>query len=210
MTRLRAYFRPIIGAVVLLFVVALAIPALLWLLVTRLTTYGSVLRSVGGNDVTAFTSGVPVGALYLGFSQQSIDAALVKARNQAIVITLVMMAAGVGGAVALATLLSRPIFRLVEGTRSIAAGNFNVTLDVPSRDEIGALTQAFNQMARSLREKEMIKRAFTRYVAREVVKAEEVVDYTPRDNVAERIAKRFGAAMGEGAVKAMRSVTTIR
>jgi len=48
------------------------------------------------------------------------------------------------------------------------------------------------------------------YVAREVVKAEEVVDYTPRDNVAERIAKRFGAAMGEGAVKAMRSVMTIR
>ena len=42
------------------------------------------------------------------------------------------------------------------------------------------------------------------------MKAEEVVDYTPRDNVAERIAKRFGAAMGEGAVKAMRSVTTIR
>jgi protease-4 len=48
------------------------------------------------------------------------------------------------------------------------------------------------------------------YVAREVVKAEDVVDYTPRDNVAERIAKRFGASMGEGAVKAMRSMTTIR
>jgi protease-4 len=31
------------------------------------------------------------------------------------------------------------------------------------------------------------------YVAREVVKAEEVIDYTPRDNVAERLAKRFGA-----------------
>ena len=48
------------------------------------------------------------------------------------------------------------------------------------------------------------------YVAREVVKAEDVVDYTPRDNVAERIAKRFGAAMGEGAVKAMRSTMSIR
>ncbi len=48
------------------------------------------------------------------------------------------------------------------------------------------------------------------YVAREVVKAEDVVDYTPRDNVAERIAKRFGAAMGEGAVKAMRATMSIR
>lgn len=43
--------------------VALAIPAALWLLVTRLTTYGSLLRSVGGNDVTAFTNGVPVGTV---------------------------------------------------------------------------------------------------------------------------------------------------
>jgi adenylate cyclase len=113
--------------------------------------------------------GVPVGALYLGFSQQSIDAALARARNQALYITLVMIAAGVGGAVALASVLSRPIFRLVEGTRAIAAGNLNVALRVPSRDEIGILTESFNQMARSLREKEMIKRAFTRYVAREVV-----------------------------------------
>jgi len=48
------------------------------------------------------------------------------------------------------------------------------------------------------------------YVAREVVKAEEVIDYTPRDNVAERLAKRFGAAMGEGAVKAVRSLAPLR
>ena len=40
------------------------------------------------------------------------------------------------------------------------------------------------------------------YVAREVVQAEEVIDYTPHDNVAERLVKRFGAAMGEGAVRA--------
>ncbi len=44
------------------------------------------------------------------------------------------------------------------------------------------------------------------FVAREVVKAEEVVDYTPRDNVAERLAKRFGAAVGQGAVKALREL----
>ncbi len=40
------------------------------------------------------------------------------------------------------------------------------------------------------------------YVAREVVKAEEVIDYTRRDNVAERLAKRFGAAMGTSALQA--------
>ena len=40
------------------------------------------------------------------------------------------------------------------------------------------------------------------FLAREVIKAEEVIDYTPRDNVAERLAKRFGAAIGAGAVRA--------
>jgi protease-4 len=47
-------------------------------------------------------------------------------------------------------------------------------------------------------------------VARDVVKAEEVVDYSRRDNVAERLVKRFGAAMGEGAWRAMRNSATIR
>ncbi len=48
------------------------------------------------------------------------------------------------------------------------------------------------------------------YVAREVVKAEEIVDYTRRENVAERLAKKFGAAMGEGAVKALKAIPAIR
>jgi protease-4 len=48
------------------------------------------------------------------------------------------------------------------------------------------------------------------YVAREVVKAEEVVDYTPRENVAERLAKRFGAAVGQGAVRALASLPMLR
>jgi protease-4 len=38
-------------------------------------------------------------------------------------------------------------------------------------------------------------------VARDVVKAEDIVDYTRQDNVAERLVKRFGAAMGEAMVK---------
>ena len=47
------------------------------------------------------------------------------------------------------------------------------------------------------------------YVAREVVKAEDVIDYTPRDNVAERLARRFGAAVGRGAVTALRDLSPI-
>ena len=38
-------------------------------------------------------------------------------------------------------------------------------------------------------------------VARDVIKAEDVVDFTSRENLAERVARRFGAAMAEALVK---------
>jgi protease-4 len=51
-------------------------------------------------------------------------------------------------------------------------------------------------------------------VARDVVKAEDVIDYTLQDNVAERLAKRFGASLGEsmgqGAAKAMATSLHLR
>jgi adenylate cyclase len=114
-------------------------------------------------------SNVRLGSLYLGFSDRSIRRTLARARNQTFFITFAMLLVGVGGATGLSLILSRPILRLVEGTKAIAEGNYQVSLAVSSRDEIGDLTASFNQMARSLREKEMIKQAFTRYVAREVV-----------------------------------------
>jgi protease-4 len=48
------------------------------------------------------------------------------------------------------------------------------------------------------------------FVARDIVHAEEIIDYTPRENVAERLAKRFGASVGAGAVKAMRELSPIK
>lgn len=48
------------------------------------------------------------------------------------------------------------------------------------------------------------------YVAREVVKTEEIIDYTRRENVAERLAKRFGAAIGDGAIRTLKTIPAIR
>jgi protease-4 len=47
------------------------------------------------------------------------------------------------------------------------------------------------------------------YVAREVIGYEDVVDYTPQENVAERLAKRFGASIGEGAVRTLRNLAPV-
>ena len=47
-------------------------------------------------------------------------------------------------------------------------------------------------------------------VARDVVKAEEIIDYTVKENIAERLAKRFGASFGAGMVQALRASVSIR
>jgi protease-4 len=47
------------------------------------------------------------------------------------------------------------------------------------------------------------------YVAREVIKAEEIVDFTPRENIAERVARRFGAAMSEALVRTITASTPV-
>jgi adenylate cyclase len=106
--------------------------------------------------------------LRVGISQKSVDEAIATARNHTILISIVIVMIGLALALGLASLLAQPILRLVEGTRRVAAGDLTVDLAVSSRDEIGILTEAFNTMTTSLREKVMITRAFTRYVDRDV------------------------------------------
>jgi signal transduction histidine kinase/CheY-like chemotaxis protein/HAMP domain-containing protein len=48
--------------------------------------------------------------------------------------------------------LSRPIKKLEDGVDLISAGNLDVTIPIVSRDEIGNVTKAFNDMAASLRQ----------------------------------------------------------
>ncbi|MDD3354170.1 ATP-binding protein [Zoogloea sp.] len=57
-------------------------------------------------------------------------------------------------AVAIAFVLTRrlaaPLFILAEGTQAVAAGDFSPRQALPARDELGILTQSFNQMTRQL------------------------------------------------------------
>ena len=47
--------------------------------------------------------------------------------------------------------ITRPIFRLSEASQAIANGQWNQTVDINRKDELGTLAQAFNQMAQQLR-----------------------------------------------------------
>ncbi|MDX5363452.1 MAG: HAMP domain-containing protein [Pseudazoarcus pumilus] len=60
------------------------------------------------------------------------------------------------GAIAVAFVLTRrlvaPLLILAEGTRAVAQGDFSPRRALPARDELGVLTQSFNQMTRQLEE----------------------------------------------------------
>ncbi|MEO0106159.1 MAG: adenylate/guanylate cyclase domain-containing protein [candidate division WOR-3 bacterium] len=101
----------------------------------------------------------------------------VKLTTNALQVFLILIAIlgvfiGILGAFFLAHYLTNPINELVKGTDEISKGNFDVTIKTKANDEIGDLTKAFNNMARSLKEKEQIKDAFRRYVSHQV--AEEI------------------------------------
>ncbi len=57
-------------------------------------------------------------------------------------------------AMLIAQVFVAPIRRLRAGAEEISAGNYDVTIPVTTRDEIGELTSAFNEMSRNLQIKE--------------------------------------------------------
>src|SRR5262249_31699739 len=60
---------------------------------------------------------------------------------------------GITSSAVLARNITAPVAKLVEGTRQVAAGNFDYRLDVSATDEIGDLASSFNTMTQGLRER---------------------------------------------------------
>ncbi len=65
--------------------------------------------------------------------------------------------------------VTRPVRRLLEGARAVEAGNLDEKVPITSKDEIGHLTTAFNQMVEQLRLKERIRETFGKYIDPRIV-----------------------------------------
>ena len=87
------------------------------------------------------------------------DSAEAFARIESFTRTLIVTAAAMVLAICVLAMLIaqvfvRPIRRLQAGAEEISAGNYDVAIPVTSRDEVGDLTAAFNEMSRNLEIKE--------------------------------------------------------
>ena len=65
--------------------------------------------------------------------------------------------------------ISRPVRKLLEGTRAVEAGRLDQSIDVTTGDEIGQLAAAFNRMVLQLRDNERIRETFGKYIDPRVV-----------------------------------------
>lgn len=113
-----------------------------------------------------------IGTVNIGLGTEKIKSTTNALQILFILIAVAGIIIGIFGAFLLSRYLTSPIKELVQGTEEIARGNFDLKLKLKSNDEIGDLTKAFNNMAKSLKEKEQIKDAFRRYVSHQV--AEEI------------------------------------
>ena len=88
----------------------------------------------------------------------------VQKQRQAMIIAAVLTALAAALGLVFAVLVSggmtRPVRRLLEGTRAVEAGRLDQILTVTSQDEIGHLTVAFNRMVEQLRHKERMRETF--------------------------------------------------
>ncbi len=102
-----------------------------------------------------------LGVLDVGMSLEKVDANIARARRTlviyALVITLVMALAS--GWFLFFT-VHRPVKRLMEGTKQISSGNLDHVILLASKDEIGELARAFNDMTRSLQRAEKENRTW--------------------------------------------------
>lgn len=65
--------------------------------------------------------------------------------------------------------ITRPVRRLLDGTRAVEAGRLDGSIDITTQDEIGQLTAAFNAMVGQLRRNEKMRETFGRYIDPRVV-----------------------------------------
>jgi len=66
---------------------------------------------------------------------------------------LLAVSLGVGGSIVLIRSITKPIERLARATKVIADGNFEGNVDITTRDEIGQLGVAFNDMSDTIRKR---------------------------------------------------------
>ncbi|MEM9220397.1 MAG: ATP-binding protein [Cyanobacteria bacterium P01_F01_bin.150] len=119
------------------------------LVVTGRDRVGNTTYTLAAKAIVNYL-GEPVGVLVRGTSENSLNALLRNNLSTQLVITLVALAADLGLAILLGFALIEPTRRLQRTAKRFAAGDLQARAEIFSKDEVGQLTETFNDMADSL------------------------------------------------------------
>lgn len=99
---------------------------------------------------------------------ESVEETVALLKEQLMQVTLVLTGLTVVIGIMLAGIVVKPIALLTEAAGEIAQGNLDTRVPVKSRDEIGQLTESFNEMAVQLGQIEEVRREFIANVSHEL------------------------------------------
>ncbi len=109
---------------------------------------------------------VPIGEAQVELDlERLVEPAVTATARQLAAVAVAVIALGVAAGLGFVALLVGPLSRLRSGVERLTAGDLSVRVPPTSRDEVGELTRAFNEMGESLQQKERIQSAFGRYVS---------------------------------------------
>lgn len=91
-----------------------------------------------------------------------------KIRARSIFLGLAILCLALLCTVLFADSLTQPLLKLVEVTKRIANGDFNIRSESKKRDEIGTLSRSFDHMAEGLSEREQLKTLFGKFHSKAV------------------------------------------
>ena len=92
------------------------------------------------------------GILRLGFSEGPYRDQIARLWRQIALLTLGILAVALTASFIFISRFTRPLIKLSEAAQSIGAGNLQPVVQPAGKDEVGRLTQAFNQMVERIRE----------------------------------------------------------
>jgi signal transduction histidine kinase len=102
------------------------------------------------------------------FSMVDVNEASRLLLQQLWIVTAVLTVVSVVLALILSRMFSKPIIRVTQSARRMAEGKLDVALPVRSKDEIGQLTQALNELSAELRKTESLRRELIANVSHEL------------------------------------------
>ncbi len=142
----------------------------------NVATRTAIYHNQSGTWITAFApirngAGPPIAVLDVDYSVTVYLARLAAVRNTIASASLLGALAALILGVFVARRVAGPITALTETAARVQAGDLDVALPVRSRDEVGRLTRAFNDMVEGLRQRDFIRDTFGRYVSPEVAQA---------------------------------------